>query len=354
MSDKRLFEITSPQCAVSSAVDKTILMGHGGGGSLTRDLIAEVFLEAFGNDCLNQLQDASVFPVEANRLAITTDSFVVQPLFFPGGSIGDLAVNGTINDLAMRGAEPLYLTASFILEEGLSIEKLRLIANDMANAAYEAGVKIIAGDTKVVEKGHGDGCYITTSGIGVLKDGVEIASQNAGPGDAVLVSGSIGDHGMAIMSVREGLQFDSDIQSDTAAMNGLVSGILHVCPKVKVLRDPTRGGLAATLQEIAVASDCGIEIEEEQVPIKPIVQSACDILGFDPLLVANEGKLVCVVCEDDALAVLHEMRNHTLGRDAALIGKIVPEHAQTVVAKTPIGAQRIITLPRGEQLPRIC
>ena len=331
-----------------------IILGHGGGGKLSSELVEHIFLPAFANEKLEGLGDSTVFNVESGRMAFSTDSYVVQPLIFPGGSIGDLAVNGTVNDLAMSGAKPLYLSAGFIIEEGFPVAQLKKIADDMGAAAKKAGVTIVTGDTKVVERGHGDGCYINTAGVGVVPDGVYIAPGNAQPGDVVLVSGTIGDHGMAIMSVREGLEFEAQISSDSAPLNELVEDILKACPDVRVLRDPTRGGLAASLNEIASASNCGIVIEESNLPINPTVQSACEILGFDPMLVANEGKLVCIVPGNAAGEVLLALKSNRFGINAAVIGTVVEDHPGMVIAKTPIGASRVITLPIGEQLPRIC
>lgn len=331
-----------------------VILGHGGGGKLSSELIEHIFLPAFENEQLAGLSDSTVFDVAAGRLAMSTDSYVVQPLFFPGGSIGDLAVNGTVNDVAMSGAKPIYLSAGFIIEEGFPIASLQRIAHDMGAAAKKAGVKIITGDTKVVEKGHGDGCYINTTGVGVVPAAVDIAPWNAKPGDIVIVSGSLGDHGMAIMSVREGLGFETEIESDSAALNEMVAAMIAVCPDIHVLRDPTRGGLAASLNEIAAASKCGIVIEEDRLPVSPTVQSACEILGLDPLLVANEGKLVCIVPNKFAHAVLIAMKSIDCGQNAAVIGSIVSDHPGMVVAKTSIGASRVVTVPIGEQLPRIC
>ncbi|MCS7465710.1 hydrogenase expression/formation protein HypE [Stieleria sp. ICT_E10.1] len=336
-----------------------IVLGHGGGGKLSGELVEHVFLPAFQNDHLNRLGDSAVFQATSlqaigQRLAMSTDSYVVRPLFFPGGSIGDLAINGTVNDLAMSGAIPLYLSAAFIIEEGFPIAELKRIADAMGAAARIAGVTVITGDTKVVEQGHGDGCYINTAGVGVVPDGIDVAPNNARPGDAVILSGTLGDHGMAIMSVREGLEFEAEIQSDSAPLAEMVAAILRVCPDVHVLRDPTRGGLAASLTEIAASSECGIVIEETRVPIHPIVQSACEILGFDPLLVANEGKLVCMVPAEFAVAVLTAIRSDKHGSDAAIIGRVVAEHPGVVVATTAIGASRVVVTAIGEQLPRIC
>lgn len=331
-----------------------VILGHGGGGKLSSELVEHIFLPAFENEFLAGLGDSTVFDVAAGRLAFSTDSYVVQPLFFPGGSIGDLAVNGTINDISMSGAKPIYLSAGFIIEEGFPVSHLKKIADEMGAAARKAGVAIIAGDTKVVEKGHGDGCYINTAGVGVVPEGVNIGPTRAVPGDIVIVSGTLGDHGMAIMSVREGLEFEAQIESDSAPLNQMVAELLAVCPDMHVLRDPTRGGLAASLNEIAVASNCGIVIDEASIPINPTVQSACEILGFDPLLVANEGKLVCIVPAGDADNVLQAMKSNSFGSAAAVIGTVVADHPAMVIAKTPIGASRVITIPIGEQLPRIC
>ena len=341
-------------CPVPLQDYPNIILGHGGGGKLSSELVEHLFLPAFRNDQLNVLGDAAVFDVAAGRLAMSTDSYVVQPLFFPGGSIGDLAVHGTINDLSMSGAVPVYLSAGFIIEEGLPVETLHRIVQRMGDAARTAGVAIVTGDTKVVEKGHGDGCYINTAGVGIVPSGVDINPTQARPGDVVLVSGTLGDHGMAIMSEREGLQFEAEIRSDSAALHTLVADMLAASPHIHVLRDPTRGGLAASLNEIAASSKCGIVIEETKVPVAPAVQSACEILGLDPLHVANEGKLICMVAPEDADAVLAAMKAHPLGHQATRIGEVVATHPAMVIAKTALGASRVITVPIGEQLPRIC
>jgi hydrogenase expression/formation protein HypE len=331
-----------------------VVMGHGGGGKLSAELIEHVFLPAFRHSSLAALNDSTPLQLPANRIAVSTDSFVVQPLFFPGGSIGDLAVNGTVNDVAMSGAKPLYLTAGFILEEGLPIETLMRIVRDMARAAAKAGVTIVAGDTKVVERGRGDGCYINTTGIGALAEGCNISIDRARTGDVVLISGTLGDHGMAVMSVREGLEFESPIQSDTCSLAELVEVMREQCTDIRVLRDPTRGGLATSLNEIANASGCGIKIDELSVPVDPVVRSACEFLGLDPMLVANEGKLVAIVPAVDASRLLAVMRSHPLARDAAIIGTVVEDSHKLVVAKTALGSHRVIPLPIGQQLPRIC
>ncbi len=331
-----------------------IVMGHGGGGKLSAELVEHLFLPAFRNSTLAPLGDAAILPSASGRLAFTTDSYVVRPLFFPGGCVGDLAVNGTVNDLAMSGAKPLYLSAGFILEEGLPLADLGRIVDRMAAAARAAGVAIVCGDTKVVDRGHGDGCYITTAGVGAVPDGVNVGIERAKPGDVVVVSGPVGNHGVAILCVREGLEFETRITSDTAALNGLVADMLSACPDLQAMRDPTRGGLAATLNEIATASHVGIEIDESAVPIDDEVRAACDLLGLDPLLVANEGKLVAVVPADSALKLLAAMRRHPLGTRAAVIGCMTDQHPKLVVARTAIGGRRIVSTPLGEQLPRIC
>ncbi len=346
-------------CPIPLRSYPTIVMGHGSGGKMMSELIQHLFVPLFENDLLAQLGDSAVLDLPSTesgsaRLAFSTDSFVVSPLVFPGGDIGELAVNGTVNDLAMSGARPLYLSAGFILEEGLSIEMLGQIASSFAAACREAGVQLIAGDTKVVNKGHGDGLYINTSGIGLVDTDVAISPRNARPGDVVLVSGTMGDHGIAIMSVREGLAFETRLESDTAPLNGLVQAMLETTKEIHCLRDATRGGLAAVLNELAAASDVGIEIEEQRVPVRQAVQAACEMLGLDPLYVANEGKLVAIVPEAVAEIVLGVMRAHPLGQDAVVIGRVVADHSGIVVARTRIGGSRIIDLPAGELLPRIC
>src|SRR5580658_29407 len=332
-----------------------IVMGHGGGGKLGTELVEHLFLPAFRNAALENLGDAAVLELSSGRLAMSTDSFVVQPLFFPGGSIGELAVNGTVNDLAVSGAIPKYLSASFILEEGFPLAQLAAIVDAMARAAATAGVQIVTGDTKVVERGHGDGCYINTAGIGVLREGIQVGPHRALPGDAILVSGTIGDHGMAIMSVREGLEFESQIRSDCAALNGMIAVVLDTAGlAVHAMRDPTRGGLASTLNEIAQSSDVGIAIDEAALPVRFEVQSACELLGFDPVYVANEGKAVFFVASEAAAQVLEVLRAHPLGREAAIIGHATTEHKGMLVARTQMGANRVIAPQIGEQLPRIC
>ena len=359
MADGTAPDVAGFACPAALRDRPRIVMGHGGGGALTRDLVEHVFLPAFGNPVLERLCDSSVLdlsdPLAAGgRLAFSTDAYVVRPLVFPGGSIGELAVNGTVNDLAMSGAVPRFLSAAFILEEGLAVAELAGIVARMAAAARAAGVTIVTGDTKVVERGRGDGLTITTAGIGVVPPGVDLGPAQVRPGDAVIVSGTLADHGMAIMSVREGLGFEAAIASDTAPLHGLVAAVLAACPGVRLLRDPTRGGVAASLNEIAAAASLGIEIDEEAVPVSPLVASACEILGLDPLAVANEGKLLAVVPADSAAAVLAAMRAHEHGRHAALLGRVVADHPGIVALRTAIGGSRIVPLPIGEQLPRIC
>jgi hydrogenase expression/formation protein HypE len=331
-----------------------IVMGHGGGGKLTYDLVQHLFAPLFDNPLLAPLNDQAIFTLGGARLAFTTDSFVVKPIFFPGSDIGSLAVNGTINDLAMSGARPLYLSAGFILEEGFSLDDLTRVVHSMADAARRAGVQIITGDTKVVEQGHGDSIYINTAGIGVVPNDVNITAANARAGDAVILSGAIGLHGIAIMSQREGLNFDVDIVSDCAPLHDLVAQMLEVTREIHALRDPTRGGITSTLNEIAQAARVGIEIDERAVPVPREVASACEMLGLDPFYVANEGKLVAFVPQDSAPRVLDSMRTHPLGREAAIIGRAVAEHPGLVIARTPIGGTRVVDMMIGEQLPRIC
>ncbi len=336
-----------------------IVMGHGGGGKLSAELIENLFLPAFANDTLNCLGDSAQLELGdalsgGVRLAFSTDSFVVKPLFFPGGNIGDLAVNGTVNDIAMSGAQPLFLSAGFILEEGLLLAALGVIAQTMGEAARRAEVRLVTGDTKVVNKGQADGVYINTSGIGIIPPGVHIAPERAQPGDVVIVSGEIGLHGVAIMSVREGLEFEAVIESDSAPLNGLVAAMLTVTSEIHVLRDPTRGGLASSLNEIAKAARVGIAIVERLLPVPAPVRAACEMLGLDLLYVANEGKLVAIVPPSCAESLLERMRQHPLGREATVVGQVTDQHPGLVVAKTGIGGTRVVDLQLGEQLPRIC
>lgn len=348
-------DFSSWSCPLPLVGYPTIVMGHGGGGKLGNELVEHLFLPAFRNPALENLGDAAVLDLGSGRIAMSTDSFVVQPLFFPGGCIGELAVNGTVNDLAVSGAAPRFLSASFILEEGFPLSQLAAIVSAMAHAAALAGVQIVTGDTKVVERGHGDGCYINTAGVGVLRAGITVGPHRAQPGDAILVSGTIGDHGMAIMSVREGLEFESQIHSDCAALSGMIAEVLDAAGNaVHAMRDPTRGGLASTLNEIAQASGVGIAINEPCLPVRPEVQSACELLGLDPVYVANEGKAVFFVAPEAAGQVLATLRAHPLGQNAARIGHVTAEHPRMLVARTSMGANRVIPIQIGEQLPRIC
>lgn len=341
-------------CPIPLRSHPNIVMGHGGGGKLSAELVEHLFLPAFHNEILGSLSDSAVLKVGNSRLAFSTDSFVVRPLFFPGGTIGDLAINGTVNDIAMSGAQPLYLSAGFILEEGLPLASLGRIVEAMGLAARTAGVALVTGDTKVVDRGHGDGVFINTSGFGLIPDGVHIAPQQARPGDVVILSGEIGLHGIAIMSVRQGLEFGVEIQSDCAPLNGLVAAMLEVTKEIHVLRDPTRGGVASALNEIAHAARVGIGYDERKLPVPEPVRSACDILGLDPIYVANEGKLLAIVPKEVAEPLLERMRQHPLGSKATLIGTVTDQHPGVVVARTGIGGRRVVDRQIGEQLPRIC
>ncbi|MET8831754.1 hydrogenase expression/formation protein HypE [Streptomyces sp. NPDC004610] len=349
-----ILDVTGWTCPAPLRGQSRVVMGHGGGGTLTAELVEHVFMPAFGSPPLAEQGDAAVLALGGARLAFTTDSFVVRPLFFPGGSIGDLAVNGTVNDLAMSGARPAYLSCGFILEEGVEIETVARVADAVGAAARAARVEIATGDTKVVESGHGDGIYLNTSGIGLVPPGVDLRPARVVPGDVVLVSGPIGEHGVAVLSVREGLEFGVEIVSDCAPLADLVAAVLAVTPDVRVLRDPTRGGLAASLNEIATASGTGVVLTERDVPVPPAVANACAVLGLDPFYVANEGKLVAVVPRDRADAVLAAMRAHPQGAGAAVIGEVVAQHPGMVVARTGLGGTRVVDMPLGEQLPRIC
>ncbi len=341
-------------CPLPLRDSPTVVMGHGGGGAMSAELVEHIFLPSYSDPLLAGLGDSAVLEVGGGRLAFSTDSFVVRPLFFPGGSIGDLAVNGTVNDLAMSGATPAYLSVAFILEEGTDITKVGAVAERLGQAAQRAGVRVVTGDTKVVESGHGDGVYVNTAGIGLVPDGVDIRPDRARPGDQVIISGDIGVHGVAVMSVREGLQFGTEILSDCAPLNGLVDAMLAVTKDIHVLRDPTRGGVATSLNEIAKAAGVGIALDERSLPIPEVVANACSFLGLDPLQVANEGKLLAFVAPDEADDVLSAMRAHPLGQQAAVIGECVEEHPGMVSARTGFGASRVVDLPIGEQLPRIC
>jgi hydrogenase expression/formation protein HypE len=342
-------------CPVPLTETPTIQLAHGGGGRQSQRLLEQVFLPRFDNPELGRLHDGALLELGASRVAFTTDSYVVRPLFFPGGNIGDLAVNGTLNDLAMCGAVPMALSAGFILEEGLAIGTLTTIVDSMQRAAQAAGVCIVTGDTKVVDRGKGDGVFINTAGLGVVPPGVEIRPERARPGDKILVSGEIAAHGIAILSVREGLRFDTPLPSDTAALNGLVGQLLERAgDAVHVLRDPTRGGLASTLNEIARSASVGMVLEEKSIPVAEPVRGACELLGLDPLYVANEGKCVVIVAPEAADLALEVLRSHPLGTRAALIGEVTQTAPAVVTMRSRIGAERFVDMLSGEQLPRIC
>ncbi len=329
-------------------------LSHGSGGRAMAQLVEDLFLAAFDNDALNQRNDQAAFDVPQGRMVMTTDGYVISPIFFPGGDIGSLAVHGTINDVAMAGAHPIGLSAGFILEEGFPLADLKRVVDGMARAAKAAGVPVVTGDTKVVEKGKGDGIFITTAGIGIVPPGVVISGDRAQAGDAILVSGTMGDHGVAVMSQRESLGFDTPIVSDSAALHTLVADMIVACPGIHVLRDPTRGGLATTLNEIATQSKIGMSLQEAAIPVRPEVAGACELLGLDPLYAANEGKLICICADADADRLLKIMRNHPLGRDAARIGFCQDDSHHFVRMETTMGGTRVVDWLAGEQLPRIC
>jgi len=341
-------------CPIPIVDTEQILLGHGSGGKLTAQLIERILLPAFRNPFLEALDDQAIVSINGSRIAFTTDSYVITPIFFPGGDIGELAVNGTINDLAVGGARPLFLSLAFILEEGFPLADLRRVVESARAAAERAGVSIVTGDTKVVNRGKGDKVFINTSGIGLVPPGVELSSRNVRAGDAILLSGTVGDHGVAILSKREGLEFEGEIESDTAPLHELTAAVIAAAPGTHAMRDPTRGGLAATLVEIASRGELGVAVDENAIPIQETVRGACEILGLDPLMVANEGKLVAYVPAEQADAALAAMRAHPLGADAAKIGRVTDDHPGIVVLRTPIGGQRILDLPFGEALPRIC
>jgi hydrogenase expression/formation protein HypE len=345
-------------CPAPLANKDRVVLGHGSGGRLSARLLEEIFLPLFSNPILNRMDDQAVVQIGGVRLAFTTDSFVVQPLFFPGGDIGSLAVHGTINDLAMGGARPLFLSAGFILEEGLPIEILRRVCASMADSARAAGVTIVTGDTKVVERGKGDGLFINTTGIGVVPEGISLSAGAARPGDQIILSGPIGDHGIAILARREGLAFESEIASDSAPLHELTALMLGVSAQIRCLRDPTRGGVASSLNEIAAQAGVTIRLEESAIPIRDEVRGACELLGLDPLYVANEGKLLAIVAPEAAGDILNGMRSHPLGADAKLIGAVREpdgaERAGTVTMRTVFGSTRIVDMLAGDQLPRIC
>ncbi len=354
MNPETQIQWSGPVCPVPILDHKQIVLGHGSGGKLTAELIQKMFLPAFYNDSLARLDDQAVLDLNGSRIAFTTDSFVVTPIFFPGGDIGRLAIHGTVNDLAMSGAKPLYIAAAFILEEGLSTEELQRVVDSMRTAAHEAGVQLVTGDTKVVNRGKGDKIFITTTGLGIIDRPVQISADRARPGDAIILSGTVGDHGMAIMSQREHLQFEGVIESDTAPLHSLVAAMLDASEDIHCLRDPTRGGVATTLNEIAASSKVGMEIDEERIPVRDAVQGACEILGLDPLYVANEGKLLGVVPAGVANDVVARMREHPLGQDARVIGAVVESHPGMVLMRTGIGGTRVVDVLFSEQLPRIC
>lgn len=356
-----------PVCPIPLSEYPTVQLAHGGGGRLSQKLIEGMFVPAFDNPTLAALGDGAVLPfaelarragsadLGGGRLALSTDSFVVRPLFFPGGDIGSLAVHGTVNDVAMCGARPLAISAGFILEEGFSMEELWRVVSSMKRAAAAAGVPVVTGDTKVVDRGKGDGVYINTTGLGVVSAEVDVAPSRARPGDVVVINGPIAEHGIAIMSVREGLEFETAVESDSAALHRLVADLLDALgPAVHALRDPTRGGLASALNEIAGQAGVGVRLDERALPIAEQVRGACEILGFDPLYVANEGKCLAIVERERAEEAVEVMARHPEGRGAAVIGKVVEEHAGTVVLRSGIGGERVVDMLSGEQLPRIC
>ena len=329
-------------------------MTHGSGGRAMAQLIEQLFVKHLDNDLLRQGNDQATFDISAGRMVMSTDGHVISPLFFPGGDIGSLSVHGTVNDVAMSGARPLYLAAGFILEEGFPLADLERIVISMAQAANNAGVPVVTGDTKVVERGKGDGVFITTTGVGVVPEGVEVSGDRAKPGDAILLSGTLGDHGVAIMSSRENLEFETSIESDSAALHTMVADMVAVAPSIRCLRDPTRGGLATTLNELARQSGVGMKLQESAIPIKPEVKAACELLGLDPLYVANEGKLICISPQEDAQKLLETMRAHPLGKEASIIGEVIEDENSMVQMETSFGGSRIVDWLVGEQLPRIC
>lgn len=346
--------LLTASCPLPITDYKEIVLAHGSGGKLSHQLIDKIVLPQFQNDLLAPLHDGAVFSLGEGRVAFTTDSYVVSPIFFPGGDIGTLAIHGTVNDLAMCGARPRYLSVGFILEEGLPMEEFWRIVQSMRAAADSAGVQLVTGDTKVVDRGKADKIFINTAGIGIVPNGIDIRPARAQIGDQIIISGPIAVHGIAIMSVREGLEFETEIASDTAALNGLVENILRVCPDIHVLRDPTRGGVTSSVTEIAQSAKVGVQLQEAAIPISEEVKGACEILGLDPLYVANEGKLIAVVPPAATQNVLAAMRAHSLGGGAAIIGEVVSDHPGFVTMKTRVGGMRVVDMLSGEQLPRIC
>jgi hydrogenase expression/formation protein HypE len=347
-------DITGAVCPVPLAHNQQIVLGHGSGGKMAADLIAKTFLPAFDNPALRAGDDGAVVTIPTGRIVLSTDSHVVAPLFFAGGDIGHLAVCGTVNDVAVMGATPLYLTVGFILEEGLDLSILERVTASMKASAAEAGVQIVTGDTKVVQRGKADGLYISTTGVGILPEGRTIGGAQARPGDVVLLSGTMGDHGIAVLAARGELGFETNVQSDCAPLNGLIADLLAVCPDVHVLRDPTRGGVATTLNEIAKQSGVCITLDEKSLPVKPAVASVCEMLGFDPLYVANEGKVLVILPADSAEKALETLKKSKYGADSVKIGTVITAPANRVLMKTAIGATRVVDMLAGEMLPRIC
>jgi len=351
MKESRRYSL---QCPIPRSDYEHVLLAHGGGGKLTRDLIDRMFLPLLGNEILEQGHDGALLPPVKGELAMTTDSFVVDPIFFPGGDIGDLAVNGTVNDLLCCGAEPFYISLAFILEEGFLLQDLWKIVQSVAQAAKNAGVKIVTGDTKVVEKGKGDKVYINTTGMGRVMDGLDISPKRCRQGDVVIINGSLGDHGIAILTTRQGLELESPVISDTAALKDMMLDVFRNIPDIHVLRDPTRGGLASALNEICSSSGTGIRLQEDLLPLNGGVRGACELMGLDPLYVANEGKILVIVPAEEAEKTLSVMKKHDLGKDSRIIGKVIDEHPGILTMETSIGSTRIVDMISGEQLPRIC
>ncbi len=341
-------------CPAPLYVSESVLLGHGSGGRLSADLMRDVFLPALGNPILARMNDQAVVCIGESKIAMTTDSFVIKPLFFRGGDIGSLAVHGTVNDLAVGGATPLFLSAAFLIEEGFPMDSLHCIVASMRHAADVAGVMVITGDTKVVERGKGDGLYINTTAIGLVRQDIDLSADRAQPGDVILLSGPIGEHGIAILAEREGLEFESEIASDSAPLNGLCADMLKASTEIRCMRDLTRGGLSSAVNEIAAQSQVGVELHESAIPVREEVRGACEMLGLDPLYVANEGKLIAVVAAEAADCVLRAMRNHPQGTQAAVVGRVTASLPGMVTMKTPLGTTRIVDMLAGDQLPRIC
>ena len=341
-------------CPIPISEYEKILLAHGGGGTLSHQLIQKMFFSQLDSPILNTGHDGAIFKISGSRMAFSTDSYVVRPIFFPGGNIGELAVNGTVNDLAMCGAKPLYLSLGFIIEEGLPMEDLWKIVQSISRTAKDCGVEVATGDTKVVDRGKGDKIFINTSGVGVVYDGVDVSPQRIMVGDKIILSGKIAEHGIAILSAREEFDFETDVKSDTAPLNGLVESIIEVCPEIHVMRDPTRGGVSSALNEIAESANLGIYIEEDTIPIADPIRAICEILGLDPLYIANEGKLLAIIPQNKATAVLNVMQSHRYGRNSRIIGEVTQDNPGKVIMKTSIGSHRIVDMLSGEQLPRIC